>query len=98
MPEHRHLRRLDAVWIEPAVFFITVCVQGRRPILANDQAHGVILDELRAAPGRHGWSVGRYVAMPDHLHFFCAGGEAPGDSALSKFVGAFKEWTAKRLI
>jgi len=35
--------------------------------------------------------------MPDHIHFFCAGGAGAGASPLSRFVGAFKEWTAKRI-
>jgi REP element-mobilizing transposase RayT len=92
MARHKHLRRLDTVWIEPAIYFVTICANGRRPILANESAHAILREELAAAPQRHGWSVGRYVVMPDHLHFFCA-----GVSTLSQFAGAFKEWTAKRL-
>jgi len=32
--------------------------------------------------------------MPDHVHFFCA--DAEGRKSLAGFVGAWKEWTAKR--
>ncbi len=94
MPEHRRLRRLDTVWIEPAVYFVTVCTEGRCAILANARAHGVLAQEMRTAPARHGFSFGRYVVMPDHLHFFCQG----ADATLSAFVGMFKQWTAKGLI
>lgn len=46
----------------------------------------------RCRPGRR---VGRYVIMPDHVHFFAA----PGEKAkpLGPFVGRWKEWTAKTL-
>ena len=92
------MRRLDAVWIEPAVFFVTICVQARRSALANATAHEVLREEMRGAPARYGWSFGRYVAMPDHLHFFCRGDTSTREATLSKFVGGFKQWTARRLI
>jgi hypothetical protein len=53
----------------PIILFVTICTKDKKPILANAAAHQV----LRAA-----WIkadsclVGRYVIMPDHLHFFCA--------------------------
>lgn len=33
--------------------------------------------------------------MPDHVHFFCAAGHTA--KTLSVFVGAWKEWTSKRI-
>jgi len=33
--------------------------------------------------------------MPDHLHFFRSGGNT---ASLSRFVGVFKQWTAKRIL
>ena len=50
----------------------------------------------RKARDVHGWLVGRYVVMPDHVHFFAA----PADSMakdLSGFLGSWKSWT-QRLI
>lgn len=53
-------------------------------------------NEWVAAEQRHGWRIGRYVIMPDHVHFFAAPwGEA---KTLSEFVGAWKEWTAKAVL
>jgi putative transposase len=96
--DHKRLRRLDAVWIEPAIYFVTTCARQRRPIFANPRTAEILRDELVSAHARHGWSVGHYVVMPDHLHFFCAS-DGSGDAAsLSRFVGAFKQWTAKRMI
>ena len=93
-----HLHRLDEVWISQPVFFVTTCTHGRRPLLANPQVWTIIENEFRSAPQRHGWRVGRYVLMPDHIHFFCACEQREENSSLSCFVGAFKEWSAKGII
>ena len=45
---------------------------------------------------RHGWSVGPYVVMPDHVHFFVAP-ETAVETRLSVAIGRWKEWTAKRI-
>jgi REP element-mobilizing transposase RayT len=71
MPLHKHLRRLDRVWIPNAVYFVTACTQDRRPILAGEQAAAVLRQEWASAAARHSWLIGRYVIMPDHVHFFC---------------------------
>jgi putative transposase len=93
-PTHKHFRRLDSVWIEHPVYFLTLCVAGRRPLLANEAAVAVLRAEFEVAPARYGWSVGRFVAMPDHLHFFCVSSEAASASSLSRFMAGFKQWTA----
>ena len=72
MAEHRHLRRLDRIWIPRALYFLTVCTHGRHPILASPKAADILQREWAAAKKRHGWLIGRYVVMPDHVHFFCA--------------------------
>jgi len=30
-----------------------------------------LIDEWKRARERHRWAIGRYVIMPDHVHFFC---------------------------
>ena len=50
------------------LLYVTVCVEGRREILANDFMHRLMLDCWSVADQ---WSVGKYVVMPDHVHFFC---------------------------
>src|SRR6266446_1290146 len=44
---------------------------------------------------RHRWAIGRYVIMPDHVHFFFR----PEHEAktLSRFVGAWKTWTSRKI-
>jgi putative transposase len=94
----KHLRRLDSVRIEFPVYFITACAAGRRRILANAAAHATLRAEFEAAPSRYGWTVGRYVTMPDHIHFFCVSDETPGSASLSRFMAGFKQWTAKGIL
>ncbi len=96
--EHKRLRRLEQVWIDPAIYFVTMCVRDRRPLLANPSAHAIVRSEFVGAHARHGWRVGRYVIMPDHVHFFCASDLSPDGKSMSRFVGAIKEWSAKALV
>ncbi len=98
MRVYKHLRRLESVWIEPPLYFLTICVAGQRPILANDQAFDILRGEFGAARERYGWTVGRFVVMPDHLHFFCMSDDLPDSSSLSRFIGGFKQWSAKRIV
>ena len=42
--------------------------------------------------------VGRFVVMPDHLHFFCASDQRSDSASLSRFIGGFKQWTAKGVL
>jgi putative transposase len=68
---HKHLRRLERVWIDHPIYFITTCTLGRRPILATNEVAAKLSGEWRNGHDRHGWAIGRYVIMPDHVHFFC---------------------------
>ena len=94
---HRHLKRLDRVFSERPLYLITTCTADRRPLLARPDAAEILIDEFRQAGQRRRWSIGRYVIMPDHLHFFCAEGGDGEPSTLSRFVGLFKQWTSKRV-
>jgi REP element-mobilizing transposase RayT len=93
--QHKHLRRLERVWLESPVYFVTVCSQQRQRILADPAVCGVLIDEWRTAHARHGWQVGRYVILPDHVHFFCVAEH--NAKTLSEFVRLWKQWTTKRI-
>jgi putative transposase len=81
--------------LESPVYFVTACTHEWRTVLATGAVADILIDEWRAAEKRHGWLVGRYVIMPDHVHFFCA--TEHNAKTLSVFVGAWKEWTSKRI-
>ena len=92
---HKHLRRLQRVWIDWPIYFITTCIFKRRAILASKEVAAILVDEWRNAHDRHGWAIGRYVIMPDHVHFFCS---AELDAkTLPTFLQAWKQWTSKRM-
>ena len=67
---HKHLRRLDRIWLDSPIYSITMCTKDRRATLARDEVTKILIEERRAAHERHSWAVGRYVIMPDHVHFF----------------------------
>jgi len=92
---HKHLRRLGRIWIDAPIYFVTTCTRHRKPVLARDDVAKVLIDEWRAAHDRHGWAVGRYVIMPDHVHFFCR--PELDAKRLSEFVGNWKSWTSRAI-
>ena len=54
------------------------------------------MEAWRHAEAQHGWLVGRYVVMPDHVHFFASPlGEGAKD--LSRFLKYWKRSTAIRI-
>jgi putative transposase len=90
---HRHLRRLDRIWVDSPIYFVTTCTQSRRAVLARPEIAEILIDEWRAARDRHGWAVGRYVIMPDHVHFFCR--PEYESKTLSQFMRAWKSWSSR---
>ncbi len=90
------LGRLARVWLKTPVYFVTTCTHERRRVLATDHAHQVLRAEWFAAEERHGWQIGRYVIMPDHVHFFCCASMTA--KPLSTFLKRWKEWSAKALL
>jgi putative transposase len=64
-------------------------------MLASTAATSVLVGAWRDAPRISGWTVGRYVIMPDHVHFFAsAHAEA---KPLSAWLRDWKRWTARQL-
>lgn len=95
MVNYVHLRRLERIWVRDPIFFITTCTKNRRTILHQENVASILTQELRNAPIRHGWHVGHFVVMPDHIHFFCT---ASHDAkSLSDFMKYWKQWTSKRI-
>ena len=91
----KRLRRLERVWIDWPIYFITTCAFRRRTILASKDVAEILISEWRNARERHGCVIGRYVIMPDHVHFFCSA-ELDGKT-LPTFMQAWKQWSSKRL-
>jgi REP element-mobilizing transposase RayT len=95
MHERRHLHRLHRIWSKVPVYFVTICTANRRQILHRPVVARVLIQALYEAPRVHGWMVGRFVIIPDHVHFFCSA--ASGTKDLAAFVRDWKRWTARRI-
>jgi len=97
MSDFPHLKRLDWTWQKQPLYFITSCVAGRKKLLATPAVHDILREEWSGLLKRHGWAVGRYVVMPDHVHFFITLSPS-GGKPLGQTIGIWKEWTAKRIL
>ena len=84
-PGERHNRTI--------IIFVTTCTAKRRTILASPHVHEAIVSAWDEALT---WLVGRYVVMPDHIHFFCApnGAEIP---SLERWMRYWKSILTKRI-
>ena len=86
------LRRLDWVYTESPVYFITAVIHSRQRILADESTHEVFRGFCQVARNR-GVLVGRYVLMPDHLHLFVC--IPPGATWLSAWMKSLKNTMSK---
>jgi putative transposase len=77
-PSEKHNRSI--------IIFVTVCTAKRRKVLATAEAHNVIVESWQNATRR---LVGRYVVMPDHVHFFCAPNDVQPTS-LERWISYWK--------
>lgn len=70
--------RLDEIFqaYDSPVFFVTICTIHRRKVENLERLHRAFLEYIVRAYNEFGVAVGRYVIMPDHMHFFVCGGEA----------------------
>ena len=67
----RRLRRLHRVWPDRdgnISYLLTLCVEGRARVLANDEIFQRLGAFLLDSPARYAWCPRRFVVMPDHLH------------------------------
>ncbi len=87
--------RLERVFqaYDPPLYFITVNTLHRRPLLARQD----VFDTFIAYAGKNvpsGRAVGRFVVMPDHIHFFVRIGK---NYRLTDFVRLLKQALTKAL-
>jgi putative transposase len=83
---------LGNVYIRDPLYFITCCAYRRRSLFANESFHQAFVQFCKRAEIEHGIAVGRYVILPDHLHFFVSLGE---HIPLAEWIGSLKRVTAR---
>lgn len=89
---HGHLAHLRPFAKQPIVF-LTVCSKDRQRVLADSEMHAMLAETWSKTRGLHGWAVGRYVIMPDHVHLF-ARAEIEAAS-MAVWVKSWKSFTAR---
>jgi putative transposase len=75
-------------WEQRVVYFVTICVANREPVLANERAFRAF--KAAVAKLQH-WNVLAAVLMPDHLHVIVSPLDAR-DIKLGNFSAAVKRW------
>src|SRR5437588_12885104 len=72
----KRLRRLERVWIDWPIYFITTCAFRRRTILASKNVAEILVSEWRNAHERHGWVNGAlcHYARSCAFLLFCGTG------------------------
>ena len=80
--------RLDFIFqkYDPPLYFVTFNTHKRRRLLANSKVLRHFIEFARASE-EHGIAVGRFVTMPDHIHFFVSNNS---DTTLSQWVRLLK--------
>jgi REP element-mobilizing transposase RayT len=79
-------------WEKSVIYFVTVCVAHRKPVLANNAAFSAF---KRAVARLRHWKVLAAVLMPDHLHVVVAPEDR--DAKVGNFSGALKRWIREEL-
>ena len=80
-------RRLDLIYVNQPLYFVTFCTRNRKKIPSLECAHLTFKKYAERALSQFGVGVGRYTIMPDHVHLFVRVGDY---STLSQWVGGLK--------
>lgn len=88
--------RLEQIFqtYDPPLYFVTACTLHRRKINNLDTAHAVFRKYAQRAEVEFDVAVGRYVLMPDHIHFFVRGGP---EFHLGKWINGLKRALSVKL-
>jgi REP element-mobilizing transposase RayT len=92
--DHRLLPHLEAYSRHPMVF-LTVVTHDRRTLLACQAAHDLLMSIWNRSASMEGWFVGRYVLMPDHVHFFAR--PTAEAKTLSDWVRTWKSLSSRQI-
>jgi len=77
------------------LYFFTACTAGRKSLLACQAAHEILTEVWMRSRRLDGWAVGRYVLMPDHVHFFAR--PTHESKSLSAWHQTWKSMTARKM-
>jgi len=75
------------------IYFVTICVADRKPVLANENAFVAFKN---AAAKLRDWTVLAAILMPDHLHVIAAP-TIDRNAKVGNFSAAIKRWMRQEL-
>jgi REP-associated tyrosine transposase len=79
---------------DPPLYYVTFNTYQRRKLLANTRVHSRLIEFAKLGEQR-GIAFGRYVIMPDHIHFFVRGGI---DFVLTQWTRMLKRKLSKAIL
>jgi REP element-mobilizing transposase RayT len=79
--------RLDLIYVNEPLYFVTFTTRDRRAIPSLDDAQLALQRYGRCGIDKFNVALGRYVIMPDHVHLFVRGGR---NFILSAWIGGLK--------
>ena len=79
-------------WEKSVIYFVTICVAGRKSVLANEAAFSAF---KKAVAKLHNWRVLAAVLMPNHLHVIVAPEDR--EAKVGNCSGALKRWIREEL-
>ncbi len=99
-PEKHHRRSLRFKgydYSRPGAYFVTMCLQGREPLLEIPQVRHIVEVRWKALPERFPTvELDEFIVMPDHIHFILhLHPDYKHRPTLSTIVGAYKSLTAR---
>src|SRR4029453_4053438 len=80
-------------WEQRVIYFVTICVANRQPVLANERTFRALKTAVAKLPH---WTVLAAVLMPDHLHVVVSPTNVR-DAKLGNFAAALKRWIRREL-
>ncbi len=69
------------------LYFFTACIAERKALLASTEVQRILESIWQLSAAHDGWFAGRFLLMPDHVHFFAA----PAENAKTRAVWC-KAW------
>jgi REP element-mobilizing transposase RayT len=80
-------------WDQSVIYFVTICVADRKPVLANKEAFNAF---KLATSTLEDWRVLAAILMPDHLHVVVVP-TIEREAKLGNFSAAVKRWMRQEL-
>jgi putative transposase len=88
----RRPQRLELIYSNEPVYFVTFCTRDRRRIPDLEKAQTALEAYAQRGMKEFGAALGRCVIMPNHIHLFVSG---DADFVLSKWVAGLKRAISK---